>query len=180
MMIGIIEKRLRSASPDLDRIREDLALLRSASEKAVLSSRQAMSWIEPDGWQTSDLDAALMDCMAMLSSPLRLRGFNVVNDVAGMGARLSVTTVRQVLCAALIALTDQSEAPATLLIESQALPGVVEISIFLCPTDKATAYVGAQAERPLAWHEVEVLARAQSAQVTLTPIGARLTFHRAA
>ena len=36
-MTGRIENRLRSASPDLDKIRQDLALLRNASEKAVSS-----------------------------------------------------------------------------------------------------------------------------------------------
>jgi hypothetical protein len=179
-MIGMIEKRLRSASPDLAHIREDLALLRDASEKAVSSSMSVMSWVEPDGAQTSDVDTAVFDCMAMVSSPLKLKGFNLVNGVAGVEARLSVNAVRQVLSAALIALSDQSEAPAALLVEAQAMPGHVEISIFLCPTDKAPTFFAAKADRPLGWHEVEALARAQSVQLTLTPIGVHLTFNRAA
>jgi hypothetical protein len=179
-LIGMIEIRLRSASPDLDKIREDLALLRNASEKAVRSSMNVMSWVEPDGEQTSDVDTAVFDCIAMLSSPLRLRGFSLVNDVEGIDARLCVTAVRQVLSAALIALTDHSEAPAALLVEAQAMPGQVEISIFLCPTDKAPTYFGAKTDQLLMWHEVEALARAQSVQLTLTPVGAHLTFNRAA
>ncbi len=180
MMIGMIEMRLRSASPDLDMIREDLALLCNASEKAMISSMRVMSWVEPDGEQTSDVGTAVFDCIAMVSSPLKLKGFNLVNDVAGIEARLSVTAVRQVLSAALIALTDHSEAPATLLVEAQAMPGCIEISIFLCPTDKAPTFFGAKADRPLMWHEVEVLAMAHAVQLTLTPTGAHLTFNRAA
>jgi hypothetical protein len=179
-MIGMIEKRLRAASPDLAAIREDLDLLRHASQKAVRSSMSVMSWIEPDGAQTSDLDTAVADCIAMLSSPLELKGFKLVNDVAGIEARLSVTAVRQVLTAALIALSDQSEAPAALLVEAQAMPGAIEISIFLCPTDKDSTYLGANADRPLGWREVEALAKAQSVQLTLTPTGVQLTFNRAA
>ena len=180
LIIGMIERRVQSASPDLDKIREDLALLRNASEKAVSSSMSFMSWIEPDGEQTSDVDTAVFDCIAMLSLPLKLKGFDLVNDVAGIEAQLSVTAVRQVLIAALIALSDHSEAPAALLVEAQAMPGFIEISIFLRPADKAPAFFGAKADRPLEWRQVEVLARAHSVQLTLTPIGAHLNFSRAA
>lgn len=180
LMIGMIERRVQSASPDLDKIREDLVLLRSASDKAVSSSMSFMSWIEPDGEQTSDVETAVFDCIAMLSLPLKLKGFNLLNDVAGIEARLSVTAVRQVLSAALIALSDHSEAPAALLVEAKATPGFIEISIFLSPADKAPRVFGAKADRPLEWREVEVLARAQSVQLTLTPIGAHLNFSRAA
>ena len=179
-MLGMIEKRLRSANPDLFNIREDVALLRIASDKALSSSMSVMSWIEPDGAQTADVDTAVFDCLAMLSSPLKLRGFNLVNDVVGINGRLSVTAVRQVLSAALIALSDQSEAPAALLVEAQAMPGHIELSIFLCPTDKAPTFFGAKEDRPLGWHDVEALARAQSVQLTLTPIGMHLTFTCAA
>ena len=180
MMTGMIEMRLRSASPDLARIREDLALLRTASEKAVSSSMSVMSWVEPDGKQISDLDTAVLDCISMLSSPLKLRGFDLINGVAGIKAHVSVTAVRQVLSAALIALSDHSEAPAALLVEAQAMAGCMEMSIFLCPTDKAATFFAAKTDRPLQWHEVEVLARAQSVQLTLTPIGAHLTFNSVA
>ena len=180
MMTGMIEMRLRSASPDLAKIREDIALLRTASEKAVSSSMSVMSWVEPDGKQTSDLDTAVFDCIAMLSSPLKLKGFDLVNGVAGIEARLSMTAVRQVLSAALIALSDHSEAPATLLVEAQATPGCIEISIFLSPTDKAPSFFVGKPDRPLQWHEVEVLAKAQSVQLSLTPTSMHLTFNRAA
>lgn len=180
MMTGMIEMRLRSASPDLARIREDIALLRTASEKALTSSMGVMSWVEPDSKQTSDLDTAVLDCIAMLSSPLKLKGFDLVNGVAGIEARLSVTAVRQVLSAALIALSDHSEAPAALLVEARAMAGCIEISIFLSPTDKAATFFAARTDRPLQWREVEVLARAQFVQLTLTPTSAHLTFNRAA
>ena len=180
MMTGMIEMRLRSASPDLAKIREDLALLRKASEMAVTSSMGVMSWVEPDGKQISDLDTAVFDCIAMLSSPLKLRGFDLVNGVAGIKALVSVTAVRQVLSAALIALSDHSEAPAALLVEAQSMAGCIEISIFLSPTDKAPSFFAGKPDRPLQWHEVEVLASAQSVQLTLTPTSAHLTFNRAA
>lgn len=180
MMTGMIEMRLRSASPDLAKIREDLALLRTASEKAVSSSMGVMRWIEPDSKQTSDLDTAVFDCIAMLSSPLKLKGFDLVNGVAGIEARVSVTAVRQVLSAALIALSDHSKAPAALLVEAQAMAGCIEISIFLSPTNKASSFFAGKPDRPLQWHEVEVLARAQSVQLSLTPTSAHLTFNRAA
>lgn len=179
-MTGMIEKRLRSASPDLDEIREALALLRSASEKAVSSSMNVMNWIEPDAELTSDVDTAVLDCIAMLSSPLKLRGFDLVNDVTGLEARLSVAAIRHVLSAALITFSDQSEAPAALLVEAQAMPGHVEISIVLRPTDKASTYFDAKADRPLGWHDVEALAKAQSVLLTVTPDAAHLTFNRAA
>lgn len=178
-LIETIEKRLQSASPDLDNMQEDLALLRNASEKAVSSGMSVMSWIEPEAKQTSDIHTAVFDCIAMLSTPLKLKGFNLVNDVVGIEARLYVTAVRQVLSAALIALSDHSDAPAALLVEAQAMPGFIEISIFLCFTDKVPRFFS-KADRPLQWHEVQLLAKAHSVGFTLTPISAHLTFNRAA
>ena len=160
-------------------MQEDLALLRKASEKAVSSGMSVMSWIEPEAKQTSDIHTAVFDCIAMLSTPLKLKGFNLVNDVVGIEARLYVTAVRQVLSAALIALSDHSDAPAALLVEAQAMPGFIEISIFLCFTDKVPRFFS-KADRPLKWNEVQVLAKAHSVGLTLTPISAHLTFNRAA
>jgi len=179
-MIGMIEKRLRYPSPDLDAVREDLTLLRNASEKAAGSSVKVIGWIEPDEEQTSDVDTAVFDCVAMLSLPLKLKGFNLVNDVAGIDAKLFVTAVRVVLSATLIAFGDHSKAPATLLVQAQAIPGFVEISVSLCPADKTPTFFGARAGRPLEWHEVEVLARGQSVHLALSPFSAHLTFSRAA
>ena len=180
MMMGIIERRLRSTSPDLDSLRSDLASVRAASQNTLSSVMNVMDWIEPESEQTSDASTVVLDCVAMLSASLRLRGFEVVNEVSGVAGQLSRTAVRSVLSAALIALSDHAEAPAVLVIQAQALPDHMEFSVTLHPAEEALTFLHAPLDRPLRWHEVEALARAESVKWSRTQDGVRLMFKRAA
>ena len=139
-----------------------------------------MDWIEPESEQTSDANTVVLDCVAMLSASLRLRGFDVVNEVSGVAGQLSRTAVRSVLSAALIALSDHAEAPAVLVIQAQTLPDHMEFSVTLRPAEEALTFLHASLDRPLRWHEVEALARAESVKWSRTQDGVRLMFKRAA
>lgn len=180
MMIGIIERRLRSASPDLDSLRSDLASVRAASQKTLSSVMNVMDWIEPGSEQTSDANTVALDCVAMLSASLRFRGFDVVNEVSGVEGQLSRTAAHSVLSAALIALSDHAEGPAVLVIQAQALPDHIEFSVTLRPAEEALIFPQSPPDRPLRWHEVEALARAEFVKWTRTQDGVRLMFKRAA
>ena len=180
MMIGIIERRLRSVIPDLDSLRADLASVRSASQKALSASMNLMDWINPESEQTSDLNTAVLECVAMLAAGLRLRGFDVINEVAGVEAQLSRSAVRSVLSAALMALSDHAQAPAVLVLQARVLSDHIEVSVTLRSAEEAWTCLHALVDRPLQWHEAEVLAQAESVTWSRTRDGVRLTFKRAA
>lgn len=179
-MLATLEQRLNCVSPDLNNIREDLALMRHAIQTALSSSMNVISWVKPDAKLSGDLGEVVLDCMAMMASALRIKGFHLINEVTAVDARVSVTAVRHVLSAALIALSDHSQAPATLHVEGQATLHQVELSIFCSPAEKEPILFSKIPLHPLGWQVVELLAMAESVALTRTPTGARLIFDQAA
>lgn len=179
MLAALLERRLQSADPDLPGIRTDCAAMRNASLTAASSSSYLMTWIAPDSAATLTVDAGVRECLGLLSTEFRFKGFVILNEVSGIDVALSSTALRSVLSAALIALCDLSAAPAELVIRAQAIPERVELSIDLCPAEgRATTFRSAK-YRPLSWRDVEILALAESVKLTRARGGAQLSFVRA-
>lgn len=179
MIAALMERRLMSADPDLVSIREDCTALGKVSRTAANSTLDLMTWIEPKRAATLKVDAGILECMGLLSTDLRFKGFTIVNEVTGIDAELSSTALRSVLSAALIALSDLSEAPADLIIRAQLMPERVELSIDLRPAEGHAENARLPEHRPLNWQDVEILARAESVTLTCGNGGARLSFTRA-
>lgn len=179
MIAAVMERRLLSADPDLGSIREDCSSLGSVSRTAASSTLNLMTWIDPQSVATLTVEAGVMECMGLLSTDLRFKGFVIVNEVSGIDAELSSTALRSVLSAALMALSDLSEAPADLVIRAQVMPDRVELSIDLRPTEGRAKNVRLTEYRPLNWRDVEVLAIAESVKLTRGNGGAQLSFSRA-
>ena len=179
MLAAMIERRLQSANPDLASIRQDCASLDIAARTAASSSINLMSWIAPKGASTVKVDAGVQECLGLLSTQLRFKGFVIVNEVSGIDAELSSAALRSVLSATLIALSDHSGPPADLLIRAQALPDRVEFSIELRPTEARVKNFRLAESRLLSWREVEILASAESVELALVNGGAQLSFRRA-
>ena len=179
MIAAMMERRLQSADPDLASIREDCASLGSVSRTAVNAISNVMTLIEPKTASTLKFDAGVTECLGLLSTGLRFKGFVIVNEVPGIDVKLSSKALRSVLSATLIALSDLSEAPADLLIRAQAMPDRVELSIDLRPTEGGAKNLHVTDYRPLKWRDVEILAIAESVKLTRGNTGAQLTFTHA-
>lgn len=179
VLAAILERRLRSAEPDLPGMRTDCAEMKSASLTAASSISYLMTWIAPDSAATLTVDAGIRECLGLLSTELRFKGFVIVNEVSGIDVALSSTALRSVLSAALIALSDLSADPAELVIRAQTKPERVELSIELRPTEGRTTPFRSAKCRPLSWRDVEILALAESVILTRAQGGAQLSFARA-
>jgi len=176
MIAAMMERRLQSTEPDLPAIHEDCVSLGSVSRTAVDSVMNTMTWIEPRADATLKFHAGITECLGLLTTELRFKGFVIVNEVPAIQAELPSRALRSVLTATLIALSDLSAAPAELVLRAQALPDRIELSIDLRPTAGNARSVEAAAYRPLKWRDVEVLATAESVRLTHGNAGAQLTF----
>jgi hypothetical protein len=176
MIAAMMERRLQSAEPDLPAIHEDCVTLGSVSRTAVNSVMNTMTWIEPRTDATLKFSAGITECVSLLVTELRFKGFVIVNEVPAIQAELPSRALRSVLTATLIALGDLSAAPAELVLRAQALPDRIELSIDLRPTAGDARHVQAAGYRPLTWRDVEVLAIAESVLLTHGNAGAQLTF----
>ena len=179
MITAMIERRLVPANPDLANIRIDSASLSNASQTAVNSIINLMAWIEPKATSTLKFDAGMTECLGLLATQFRFRGFVLVKQAPEINAEISERALHSVLTASLIVLSDLSDAPADLVIRAQATPERVEVSIDLCPAERPAKNVRSNAYRLLRWRDVEALAKADSVLLTHNNSGARLSFARA-
>ena len=179
VLATMLERHLRSAEPDLLGMRTDCAALKSASLTAANSSSYLMTWIAPDRAATLTVDAGVTECLGLLTTEFRFKGFVILNEVSGIDVALCSTALRSVLSAALIALCDLSAAPAELVIRAQTRAQRVELSIELRPTEGRATPVRPAKYRPLSWRDVQILALAESVKLTRTSGGAQLSFAHA-
>jgi len=178
LISAMMERRLQSATPDLASIREDCASFSSASRMAVDAITNMMAWIEPPEDTPLSFDTGLKECLGLLTTEFRFKGFVIANEAPPLQTELSSRALRSVLCATLMALTDQSQAPARLVIRAQAMPDSLALSIELQPTEGHASNIRSSAYRPLKWRDAEILAVAESVQLTHGPEGVQLTFPR--
>jgi len=178
MIAVMMDRRLQSVSPDLDSMRQDCALLSSVSESAIRSVIDLLTWVRPKPAATQPFDAGVEECATLLLNEFKLKGFSIVNEVSQVPAEFSSRALRSVVSAALVCLSDQSKAPATLTLRGQVLPDRIDLSIDLHLDEPQQARtVIANGYRLLNWRDLELLAGAESVGLARSDIGVRLTFN---
>lgn len=178
MVAVMLERRLQPAAPDLTSMREDCALLGNVSRTAVQSVVDLMAWVRPRPESPVPFDAGVAECTTVLQAELQFRGFALVNEVAQVEAAVSSRALRSVLSATLVALSDQSAVPASLVMRAQALPLRIELSVNLTPFGQPTGNAALTGYRLLDWQDVEALAAAESVELTRSHSSACLSFAR--
>ena len=139
-----------------------------------------MTWIQPKSSDTVKFDAGVKECLGLVATELRFRGFVIVNEVSSIDVDVFSTSLRSLLCAALIALSDLSKAPANLMIRARALADCVELLIDFHPTEEESPIFASAADsRSLSWREVDILARAESVKLTRLNHSVQLVFPHA-
>jgi len=176
MIAAMMDRRFQSEHPDFSSIREDCKSLSSVSRATVDFIVNLMSWIEPKATDSLKLDAGIAECVGLLATKLRFKGFSLVNEVSGMEAEVSARALRSVLSAALIALADQPRPPATFVLRAVPVGDAVELSIEICPTEKPSKPAYASAYRALRRRDVEMLARAESVRLAFGISSVKMVF----
>ena len=176
MITAMMERRLQFADPDLVSIRKDCASLASVSQIAVSSIVNMMGWIEPKPATALKFDEGVKECLGLLATQFRFKGFAIVNEMPQIDAEVSSRALRSVLSATLIALSDLSEPPWDLVIQAQAMPGRIALSIALRPSERPIKNAYATAYRLLTWRDVEILAAVEAVGLTYGDAGAQLIF----
>ncbi|MCX7256440.1 MAG: hypothetical protein NTZ64_06790 [Polaromonas sp.] len=176
LISAMMERRLRSAAPDLASIRENCASFSSASQMTVDAITRMMAWIAPPEDTPLNFDTGLKECLSLLTTELRFKGFVIANEAPALQTALSSRALRSVLCATLMALSERTQAPARLVIRAQAMPDSIVLSIELHPLEGHASNVRSSPCRPLTWQDTEILAVADSVQLTHGPEGAQLIF----
>ena len=178
MIAVMMDRRLQSASPDLDSMRQDCDLLGSVSESAIKSVIDLLTWVRPKPAATQAFDAGVEECATLLINEFKLKGFVLVNEVSQIPAEFSSRGLRSVVSAALVCLSDQSAAPATLTLRAQVFSDRIDLSIDLrLDEQQQPRPLIVNGYRLLNWRDLELLAGAEAVGLARSDSGARLTFN---
>ena len=178
MIAVMMDRRLQSASPDLDSMRQDCDLLGSVSQSAIKSVINLLTWVRPNPAATQAFDAGVEECATLLLNEFKLKSFVIANEVSQIPAEFSSRALRSVVSAALVCLSDQSAAPATLTLRAQVFSDHIDLSIDLhLDEQQQPRPLIVNGYRLLNWRDLELLAGAEAVGLARSDSGARLTFN---
>ena len=167
-----MEWQIQEAAPNLKTVRESLARVSTMSRAAMQAFTSEMSWLTRDEGATVSVTEGIEDCLALLHTEFELRGFSIQNEVKAASVRVSLNAVRNVLAAAMIAISDSAPAPATLVVSADVSRMHALLAILVQPGEAESIFDARDAYRPIAWDDVQALAAAES--VELSRRGARV------
>lgn len=169
MMAALLERRLQNPNPDLAGLKDNCSAIGKLSRSAAETCVNLMSWVAPRAPASVGLGEAVNECVNLLSTSLRFRGFALTSEVPELPTRVSCNAIRSVLTAALLALSDETGDPADLLVRAQVDAQQAVIELTRTPVDRPADNRLSDDYRPLTWDDVAALAAAES--VTLTRSG---------
>jgi hypothetical protein len=167
MVAAMLERRLQKADADPEALLKNARDIVALSKEAAASCVDLIGWLAPKDNKPVKADAGIAECLGMVVTQLSFRGFSVTDNTGSIDAQLPQSALRNVLTAALIALTDEAATPATVLLDAQFAQGLLSLHIELKLPD-APAPERAPEKlpyRPLEWRDVRALAAQESVQL---------------
>jgi hypothetical protein len=173
MMAALLERRLQQRA-DPASLQEHCASLGQLSRQAAEHCMALMSWVSPKPDTNVAVGPAVKDCVQLLATSLRFRGFGLSSLCDELTAPVAGHALRSVLPAAILHLSDEAAGPADLHIEAQIHGAAVTLLISLQALDRAPEPASLADYRRMQWMDVCALAQAESVQVERAPEGLRL------
>lgn len=162
MVSSVLERRLAHPEPQLGALHEGVRRLSSASRSAVQACVDLIGWLAPETGEPIALHEAVQDILDLLRGPLGFRGFTLHNALEGAADPVSRASLRLVLPACLLWLTDQAGPPAQVAFHVARGSGdLIELQLSLEPTEGEPGGEREAAYRSLRYEEVESIARSE-------------------
>lgn len=177
MMAALLERRMQQASPDLPSLKDNCAAIGNLSRNAAETCVNLMSWVAPRTAVDVNVTDGVTECVNLLSTSLRFRGFALASEVPEMSERVSCTAMRSVLTTVLLVLSDNTREPADLTVLARATDGQVHIEVTLTPADRPADNHHGEDYRALRWEDAQALAAAEGVRLQHTASGAQLTMN---
>ncbi len=181
MMAALMERRVQQPSPDLASLKDNCAAIGNLSRHAAESCVNLMGWVAPRNPGNVPVSEAMTECVNLLATSLRFRGFALSSQAGEITARVPCTAIRSTLTAALLAMSDAARQPADLQVQARAEGKQVVIEITQVPAERSADNGSSEDYRALGWDDVQALAdaegvglerRAESVRLTLPVTGA--------
>ena len=174
LIYGVMHHKLSAAQPDLRSVRYEAEKINEFAKAALDECMDMGTWLAPEPGVVTDVESGVRECVGLMATMLHFCGFRLVNEVEELPAQVLRDPLRMVLGAALFALTDAMDEPATVTIHAQASPAEVMLTLLTDPIGDGQLDRYDDGYRKLVWADVQALALAehvglsrQDRQVTL-------------
>ena len=165
MMAALLERRLQQKADPASLV-EQCSALGQLSRQAAAHCMALMSWVAPRSNADVALDSGVVECVNMLATDLRFRGFVLSHAGDGQQLRVPAQPLRTVLPAAVLYLSDSADGPADLHVRIQAVGQQAIIEVSITAADRPIEPAPVVEYRPLRWEDVCALAQAESMSLT--------------
>lgn len=163
IIFQVMEHRLSATPPNMDAIRENVEHARRLLRDSVDSCQDVLSWLAADEQTFVSASVVVGECISKLRSSLSFRSFAIQYGQSSLDIPVRQVAVREVLTAALIALSDQAKGLDEIVVTLLGLPNAVEIAIQLRKGANESS-AEKNAYRVLKWSDVQLLATTHGVQ----------------
>jgi hypothetical protein len=166
MIYEVMDRRLKAAEPNLGEVHDSAHKINGFAKAALNACLDVVTWLAPDEDFLITAEAGVRECLSLIATSLTFRGYAMRNEVVSVPREIRRSVLRNVLTAVLLHATDQTSAPAELVLSAEAQDAGLTLTLTLRPTEGEPTFVGEPAYRRLDWADVEALAAAESVRLT--------------
>lgn len=166
LIYGVLHHKLSAEQPDLKSVRHEAEKINEFAKAALDECIDMGTWLAPEPGALIAVDSAVMNCVGLMASMLHFCGFRLVNAVEELPAQVRRDAMRMVLGAALLALTDAMDEPATLTISAETSPDHVTLALQVIQTEDGQVDSYDDGYRKLDWSDVQALAHAEQVELS--------------
>ena len=184
MMAEMLNARVERGSVTPADLQANISKLNRLAREAVRACLKVTTWIETPDDESVPLHEGVQECVNLLTASFNFRGFSLASDVAETDFEVCRHTVRNLLSAALLSLSDASASPCELLIEAEPDGNHALLSVSCRPRQHQPQTpippaTDSGPRAPLEWNEVLALAQAEGAEIVRSSHGLKMRLPRA-
>jgi hypothetical protein len=170
MMAEVLNARLERGSTAPADFQSSISKLNRLARDAVANCLKVATWIEPGEDEGVRLAQGIDECLALLGTNFNFRGFSIVKELPDTDFEVWRATLRNLLVASMIALTDAAAGPSEVRVKAEIQGAFAEISVRLSPRqDEYEALPFGPSYRQIEWADVQALATAESVELVRGP-----------
>jgi hypothetical protein len=176
MIYEVMDRRLRAGQPDISGVQESANKINGFARAALNSCIDVVGWLAPDDTVSTNVLDGCRECAGMLATSLSFRGYTLRNEVAQVAGDIRRTSMRHLLTASLIYITDHQAPPATLAIRAAERPGGVALTVSVQPGEGEKGFASEPPYRAIGREDLLALAAVEGVAVTAGADGVTLVF----
>jgi hypothetical protein len=165
MIYEVMDRRLRAATPDLGNLLDSAGKINGFAKAALASCVDVVGWLAPDDAVGAEVGASARESAGLLATSLSFRGYALRNEVGEVAGTVRRSAIRHLLTATLIHCTDHQPAPADLVLQAAAEPGLARVTVSVRANQGQQGITADANYRKITWADLQALAAAEGVQL---------------